>query len=513
MYKDEEIKKKVKTGTWTREDTARCIEDLEQVPDLTVYTEEIYSVSYGVFSYNFREYAFPLIEICREAGFHLERSKEKSRIYLALVRLYFCLGFSPKIVEYGLKYANSGFTLRSPLKSVYNTIVAAFTDCGLFQEADLYLEKMMDISRLDPCGSGVDFWDSDTLNELVYYDSRVYVKLGMGDLAEAEQAAGNMQAILEEKELPEDGRAFFLLQKEFTDMYLRLYQQKDKTTIAEEFNTYMKKMEAGEGARDTLSFCVCYFVEFLQVMAEEERWEDILRIGNYIRNAKNFSGSFCPVYKLMRTAAYRSGKEEIRQQIPEFERMYLKSLEQEKENYDQMVRLLAKEELRIERLKESMEKDTLTSCLNRAAFDRNSKRFIQNHGTGSLVFIDLDYLKEINDCYGHENGDHYLVHFAKNVKRVIDREDLLYRYAGDEFLILSVLSAEEIRKQMNKILEENPIHFHINGECRHISFSYGVVAFEEKEGKLAELVKEADSRMYQCKNRNHRRISKRGRTE
>ena len=48
-----------------------------------------------------------------------------------------------------------------------------------------------------------------------------------------------------------DGRAFFLLQKEFTDLYLRLYQQKDKAVIAEEFNNYMKKMEAGEGARDT----------------------------------------------------------------------------------------------------------------------------------------------------------------------------------------------------------------------------------------------------------------------
>ena len=45
----------------------------------------------------------------------------------------------------------------------------------------------------------------------------------------------------------------------------------------------MKKMEAGEGARDTLSFCVCYFGEFLQVMAEEERWDDIIRIGSYIK--------------------------------------------------------------------------------------------------------------------------------------------------------------------------------------------------------------------------------------
>ena len=73
-------------------------------------------------------------------------------------------------------------------------------------------------------------------------------------------------------------------------------------------------------------------------------------------------------YKLMRTAAYGSDREELRRQIPEFERMYLESLEQEKENYDQMVRLLTREELRIERLKVSMEKDALTGCLNRAGF-------------------------------------------------------------------------------------------------------------------------------------------------
>lgn len=144
MYTVEEIKNKVKTGTWTKEDVARCVEELKQISDFTVYTEEIYYISYGIFAYNFREYAYSLIEICREAGVHMERSKEKSRLYLALVRLYFCLGFPPKIVEYGLKYANSGFTLRSPLKSVYNTIVAAFSDCGLFFEADFYLEKMMD---------------------------------------------------------------------------------------------------------------------------------------------------------------------------------------------------------------------------------------------------------------------------------------------------------------------------------------------------------------------------------
>ena len=79
--------------------------------------------------------------------------------------------------------------------------------------------------------------------------------------------------------------------------------------------------------------------------------------------------------------------------------------------------------------------------------------------------------------------------------------DLLYRYAGDEFLILSALEPEQIQERLNEILEKSPIHFDINGESRNISFSYGIVAFEEKKGKIADLVKEADQRMYQCKDR------------
>ena len=75
------------------------------------------------------------------------------------------------------------------------------------------------------------------------------------------------------------------------------------------------------------------------------------------------------------------------------------------------------------------------------------------------------------------------------------------------------LEPEQIQERLNEILEKSPIHFDINGEIRNISFSYGIVAFEEKKGKIADLVKEADQRMYQCKSRNHERISKRGAAE
>ena len=72
---------------------------------------------------------------------------------------------------------------------------------------------------------------------------------------------------------------------------------------------------------------------------------------------------------------------------------------------------------------------------------------------------------------------------------------------------------EEIKRRLHFIVEENPIKFHINGDERNIGFSYGIVAFEEKNGNVAELVKEADRRMYLCKKRNHESILKEAKTK
>lgn len=85
----------------------------------------------------------------------------------------------------------------------------------------------------------------------------------MPGLNRASRDAGRL---LDEKEIPEDAREFFIIQKECTDMYFRMYQTQDNGTLAEEFNAYMKRLEAGEGMKDSLSFCVRYFGELLQVM-------------------------------------------------------------------------------------------------------------------------------------------------------------------------------------------------------------------------------------------------------
>ena len=114
--------------------------------------------------------------------------------------------------------------------------------------------------------------------------------------------------------------------------------------------------------------------------------------------------------------------------------------------------------------------------------------------TGSLVFIDLDYLKEINDCYGHENGDRYLVCFAENMKCAMDRAGSVctgMQEMSSLFCLHWSRRADTGTAKRNSGKESRSILI-LTEKCRNISFSYGIVAFEEKEGKLADLVKEAD---------------------
>ena len=118
MYTVEEIKEKIGSGQWTRADVDTIIADLKASSKLTSHVGEIYYSSYGVFAYSFRDRVYPMLEICQEAKLLLGPSMEKALIYLALMRLYFCLGFLPKVVEYGLKYADSGPIFRESMDCI-----------------------------------------------------------------------------------------------------------------------------------------------------------------------------------------------------------------------------------------------------------------------------------------------------------------------------------------------------------------------------------------------------------
>ena len=81
--------------------------------------------------------------------------------------------------------------------------------------------------------------------------------------------------------------------------------------------------------------------------------------------------------------------------------------------------------------------DSLTGLLNKEAFKNSVEKELLDHKVShALLVIDLDNFKEINDNYGHMEGDEIIINVAKIIRNEISTEDLAGRFGGDEFFIL-----------------------------------------------------------------------------
>jgi diguanylate cyclase (GGDEF)-like protein len=149
--------------------------------------------------------------------------------------------------------------------------------------------------------------------------------------------------------------------------------------------------------------------------------------------------------------------------------------------------------------------DELTGISNRRGFmmlAEHGLHYCDRHKIPvSLAFLDLDKFKQINDTFGHEEGDRVLVDFARLIKGSFRESDLCARLGGDEFLVLlfnsSAPLAENVILKFRESLEK---HCHDIGSKYDISFSCGIVEFgPEKPASIERMLAEGDSRMYECK--------------
>lgn len=145
--------------------------------------------------------------------------------------------------------------------------------------------------------------------------------------------------------------------------------------------------------------------------------------------------------------------------------------------------------------------DPLTKSYTRKWFDdtylTNHERF-HLRGEGTLVLIDLNRFKEINDTYGHLIGDKVLTHVALKLKESGGR---VVRYGGDEFLMIfdQSVSLDEVENKMRKILAYwKKTSFQSEQYNFKITFSYGIASFSSGT-KAEEVILEADKAMYKHK--------------
>jgi diguanylate cyclase (GGDEF)-like protein len=147
--------------------------------------------------------------------------------------------------------------------------------------------------------------------------------------------------------------------------------------------------------------------------------------------------------------------------------------------------------------------DPLTGCHNRRFLqqvqDRELKRHERFNLPLSLLFIDVDRFKAINDTLGHDAGDRVLKYVARFLKRHIREADYVFRWGGDEFLVLITCTEDEARRKAQMLKANFDAAPEAEALPPGIGLSVGWVEVPSGTTDLMPLVNEADTRMYKDK--------------
>jgi len=150
--------------------------------------------------------------------------------------------------------------------------------------------------------------------------------------------------------------------------------------------------------------------------------------------------------------------------------------------------------------------DSLTGLPNRNMFYERLNHDIKSAtriGMGlTVLFIDLDRFKEVNDSLGHSVGDALLVEAAKRLTRCVRETDTVARLGGDEFTIIlnGISEPHQAEKIIHAILLELAKPFYLNTKLAYVSASIGATFFPDDASSVELLMKNADQAMYAAKN-------------
>ncbi|HPO51594.1 MAG TPA: sensor domain-containing diguanylate cyclase [bacterium] len=156
------------------------------------------------------------------------------------------------------------------------------------------------------------------------------------------------------------------------------------------------------------------------------------------------------------------------------------------------------------KLEEMSIKDPLTGCFNRKNISLDIKKEIERckryKKTFSLLVIDLDNFKKYNDTFGHHRGDNLLKTIAEKIRRNLRKADVVYRYGGDEFVVLlpetGKTGAMVCAKRLEDMIEK--LNMKVDKHTR-ITLSTGMAGYPENGDTPTKIIKFADRQMYRNK--------------
>jgi diguanylate cyclase (GGDEF)-like protein len=156
-----------------------------------------------------------------------------------------------------------------------------------------------------------------------------------------------------------------------------------------------------------------------------------------------------------------------------------------------------------EQIKHMAITDPLTGCYNRRFFDEVGRREIERHRRYnkplSVMFVDLNRLKHLNDRFGHDTGDLVLRTLATMLRRSVRGSDYVIRWGGDEFLLLLTCTGAEAEEKAEELKEAFAVERRTAGLPADTGLSIGIAEVESTSETLVNAVRLADTQMYRDK--------------
>lgn len=173
----------------------------------------------------------------------------------------------------------------------------------------------------------------------------------------------------------------------------------------------------------------------------------------------------------------------------------------------------------VEKLNRELEQlaitDELTELYNYRYFRASLEQQLERHRSASLslLMLDLDHFKEINDRYGHDQGNEVLAEFGRLLKAGVREGDIVVRYGGEEFAVILPFTSGALAVQVAERLRANAAAhaFKVStGETITLTVSIGVAVFPDDAKDKSELISHADLALYHAKQTGRNRVVRYG---
>ena len=157
--------------------------------------------------------------------------------------------------------------------------------------------------------------------------------------------------------------------------------------------------------------------------------------------------------------------------------------------------------------------DPLTGIANyryfSQALEQEIERTQRSGQPTSLIMLDIDFFKKVNDQWGHEVGNQALIHLSRLLQHTVRKLDIPCRYGGEEFAVIlpdtNLGACLPVAGRIRQTIEESPLD--VAGQPLHMTVSMGITTYTDgQETTVEDLVKQADKYLYQAKESGRNRV-------